>query len=138
MTNYLTDKNFDPTDENIANVLGETMSYWNKLWEQIRSDYSDITKHWKYYPDKTGWVLQVLKKKKTLFWLKPYDGFFSIAFWFGDKAVAEVEKSNLPEKMKEELTYAKKYMIERNLTIKIKSLNDTKYIMDLIKIKLMK
>lgn len=136
MTTFLIDKSFDPTDEKIADVIGETVDYWNKLWKQINSKYSDIKKQWKYYPDKAGWVLQVIRKKRTLFWLKPLDGYFSLTFWYGDKAVTTVEKSNIPEKMKQDLINSKKYMIGRSLTIEIKEPDDTKYIMDLIDIKL--
>jgi hypothetical protein len=136
MTTILIDKNFNPTDKNIAQVLGNTINYWNSLWSQITSNYPNVTKQWKFYPDKAGWVLQVQKIKRTLFWLKPLDGYFSITFWYGDKAVDVVSKSDIPEKIKQDLKNSKNYTIGRSLTIEIKEHDDTKYIIDLINIKL--
>jgi len=64
--------------------------------------------------------------------LKPFDGFFSLTFWNGDKAVASVERSKIPDKMKQDLIHSKRYMIGRSLTIEKKKPEDTEYIMDLI------
>jgi hypothetical protein len=56
--------------------------------------------------------------------------------YYLDKAVEAVERSDLPEKMKQDLINSKKYMIGRSLTFEIKKPDDTKFIMDLINIKL--
>ena len=58
-----------------------------------------------------------------------------IAFIFGDKAVAAVQKSNLPKKLIRELTNAKRYAEGRGLRIEVKKKSDVKNIIALVAIK---
>jgi uncharacterized protein YajQ (UPF0234 family) len=67
--------------------------------------------------------------------MKPEQSAFMVVFVFGDKAVNEVEKSNLPETIKTELSEAKKYMEGRGLRVFVKTADDLEAVMKLVEIK---
>ena len=79
---------------------------------------------WKYYGPKSGWTLKTLRKKRNLFFFTPHQGYFRIAFVFGDRAVAEILISDLPKAMIEEVKNAKKYAEGRGIRIDVKTRRD--------------
>ena len=73
-------------------------------------------------------------KKRNLFFLIPYERFFKIVFIFGDKAVQEIEKSNIADQIKNDIINAKKYMEGRGIAIEVKdggNLPDIKVLIDI-------
>ena len=79
-----------------------------------------------------GWQLNLLKEKRNIMFVVPFDGYFIVAFIFGDKAVGQVLESDLPEEIKTELQNAKKYMEGRIINITITQ--DTKNVDDIIRL----
>ena len=55
---------------------------------------------------------------------------------FGDKAVAEVEKSDLPSSMIDELKKARKYAEGRGLRLEVKKKETVQYVIKLVQIKI--
>jgi hypothetical protein len=76
-----------------------------------------------------------LRKKRNLFFFTPFKNYFRITFVFGARAVAEVEKSDLPDGIKETLKNARKYAEGRGLSVEVKSSEDIQIIIKLIAIK---
>jgi len=70
-----------------------------------------------------------------LFFLIPLKSSFQISFVFGDKAVAAVEKSDLPKELITELKNARKYAEGRGLRIDIKKAADVEHVKKLVEIK---
>jgi len=94
-----------------------------------------LTEDWKFYGQKSGWILKTLRKKRNLFFFIPLKGSFKVSFVFGDKAVAAVEKSDLPQGLITTLKNARKYAEGRGLQIDVKRPADVKNIMKLVNIK---
>lgn len=121
-------------------VLSETLQSTYKLWEELKSslnkEHGTLVEEWKYYGPKTGWLLKLFYKTRNLFFLIPCKKFFTLAFVFGDKAVSEIEISDLPENIKEELRETKKYAEGKGLRIEIKKKSDLKNIIKLVRIKI--
>jgi DNA transformation protein len=138
MVPVLNNKAHQPDDTVLKKLLGNTWQYWEDLKDHLLISYCNVNESWKFYDENTGWLLQVLIKKQTLFWFKAFEGYFSITFWFGDKAALAVEKSNLPDELKERLRNSIKYKIGRSLTIDIKNSNDLEYIKTLSELKVNK
>ena len=130
------DKNIKPDDKQLSEALGKTNKYWQKIKSSLEKKYGTLTEEWKYYGQKSGWILKLLYKKRNLFFINPQKGFFAVAFVFGDKAVAEVEKSNLPEELIEELRSARKYVEGRGLRLEIKKRESVKHLLKLVDIKI--
>ena len=101
----------------------------------MKAEYGELTEDWKFYGQKSGWILKTLRKKRNLFFFVPHKGSFHVSFVFGDKAVAAVEKSDLPQEIITELKNARKYAEGRGLRIDVKSSADVEHIIKLVEIK---
>jgi len=129
------DKSKIPTQNEINDILGKTGIFWDDIKKFIKNEIGEINEEWKFYMKKTGWQMKTMLKKRNLFFFTPYKEFFRITFVFGDKAVAVIKESNLPEDIITTLINAKKYMEGRGLTIEVKNQTDTENVKKLIKIK---
>jgi len=130
------DKNIKPNDEMLSEVLGETYKIWNEIKNHLISEYGDLIEEWKFYGKKSGWILKTLRKKRNLFFFLPVKDYFKITFVFGDKAVAEIEQSDLPEHIKVTLRNARKYAEGRGIQIEVKSSDEIEIIRKLVEIKI--
>jgi hypothetical protein len=122
------------------NELKELAPVSSRFLDEIRNHLSDsglsITEEWKYYTKNTGWTKKFLIGKRNLLFFTPIRSGAIISFVFGDKAVDEVNKSSLPDRIKEELNSAKKYAEGRGVRIKGKSNKDLKNVLGLLDIKI--
>ncbi len=134
--NPFTDKNIKPDDKSLAKVLGESNKLWNDLKRHLRESYGELIEEWKFYSPKYGWTLKLLKKKRNLFFFSPKPNALRVSFIFGDKAVSQIESSNLPDEMKTALRNARKYAEGRGLLIEVKSADEIDQIKKLVEIKL--
>jgi len=66
----------------------------------------------------------------------PENGYFRVAFAFGQKAYLEILESNLPDAIKQQLIEAKIYVEGRPLRLEIRNQTDAEPLWQLIKIKL--
>ena len=82
----LTDRNQFPTDEVISSLLGRRRALWDALFAHLRAEHPECTATWRYYNDGNSWLLNVSRKKKTVFWLSVIRGTFRITGYFTDKA----------------------------------------------------
>jgi hypothetical protein len=135
--NVFIDKLAKPDDQALVRALGTTYPLWAEIEKHVATEHSESTEEWKYYGPKSGWTLKTLRKKRNLFFFTPYQGYFLIAFVFGDRAVAEILKSDLPKAMIEEVTNAKKYAEGRGLRVEVKTRRDVESVKKLISIKVM-
>ena len=125
------DKNTQPDDTLLAEKIGPCFQYLEVLRNHIIERYGNTTEEWKFYGQKYGWQLKTFLKKRNLFFFIPYDSFFRIVFVFGDRAVAEIEKSDISSPLKSAVANAKKYMEGRGLSIDVK---DETHITDIKKL----
>ncbi|MFC1683404.1 DUF3788 family protein [Candidatus Zixiibacteriota bacterium] len=129
------DKTNKPANDTLFKVLGASGKYWRQLKKHLEENYGPITEDWKFYSQQSGWTLKMLRKKRNLFFFTPLKGHFQLTFIFGDRAVAAVEKSELPKDMIDKLKKAKKYMEGRGLQVEIKSREDLEKVKKLVETK---
>jgi len=67
----------------------------------------NFTDVWKYYKDGKSWLCRILHKKKTVFWLSVWDGYFKAGFYFTEKHEQGIADLEIDEKVKEEFKNAK-------------------------------
>lgn len=130
------DKTVKPDNKSLFQILGTTGECWKKLKKHLGDKYGPVVEEWKFYSQKSGWTLKVLRKKRNLFFFTPLEGYFLLTFIFGDKAVAAVEKNDLPKDMINKLRKAKKYMEGRGLQVEIRSPEDLEKVKKLVEIKI--
>ncbi len=128
-------KSNKPGENDLKKVLGPAAVLWHNIEDFIRNENGETKGEWKFYMKKTGWQLKTMLKKRNIFFFTPYKDYFRITFIFGDKAVAVVEQSDIPEILKETLRNAKKYMEGRGLSIEVKNGQDIENIKKFIEIK---
>lgn len=133
-----TDKLVKPTDLMLANDLGKSKTYLDRICAFIETEYGDLNPEWKYYNKKSGWVLKLFNKKRNVLFVIPCEQYFRAAFTFGGKASLLVFESDVSEDIKKQLHEAKKYAEGRTIQIEVQHESDCEQILDLINIKLKK
>ena len=135
-TRLFMDKSPQPDENQLKKVLANNANLWEDIRAHLDQTYGNIHLEWKYYSAKSGWTLKVIHKKRNLFFLVPYDGYFLVAFVFGDRAVALVQSSDLLSTLKEDLMNARKYAEGRGLRFEVHTSADIENINKLVHIKL--
>src|SRR4030042_3738822 len=129
------DKATMPDDKMLAKALGKSNRLWQEIKKHLKAEYGELIEEWKFYGQKSGWILKTLLKKRNLFFFIPLKGSFHVSFVFGEKAVAAVEKSGLPKELITELKNARQYAEGRGLRIDVKNSADLEHIKTLVDIK---
>jgi len=119
----------------LARVLGKSNRLWKEIKKHLKAEYGELTEDWKFYGQKSGWLLKTLRKKRNLFFFIPLERSFKVSFVFGDKAVAVAEQSDLPQDLITTLKNARKYAEGSGLQIEVKKSADVEHIRKLVKIK---
>lgn len=136
MKSIFTEKASQPTEEALFDALGDLYPLWKTINDHCINLYPEATANWHYSGDKNGWSYRMSDKKRVLIYLLPRDGFFKTAFVFGQKAMNEIEISNIAESIKLELRQAKVYAEGRGIRLEVKDNNILKDIQQLIAIKI--
>jgi len=135
MSTFFNNKNQQPTDEMLALALGETKELLDTIVLFIETEFSECHFEWKYYGVKIGWSLKLINKKRNIVFVGPEDGYFRLAFAFGEKAYQQILKSNLPDAIKQQMSEAKVYVEGRPLRLEIRKKEDIEPLWQLIGIK---
>jgi len=131
----LSDKNVVPDDKLLSSHLKDKMSLWLKLMTHISGKYSNSSGSWNYYNDGKNWLFKMVQKKKTLFWAALHEDTFRVTFYFGDKAEASLNESDIPQTMKENFKTSKRYGAIRAISVKIMKNEDLDIVFKLSEIK---
>ena len=67
-----------------SNVLKKTLRESYAAFEELSAILNEqaLTFDWHFYKDSKAWLCKVSHKKKTVFWLSVWDGFFKTSFFF--------------------------------------------------------
>lgn len=75
-----------PSGDVLAEALGpkgfEAYCSMRTILEQHEAEIALV---WNYYNDGKAWLCKVVWKKKTLFWVSVWEGYFKTAFYFAEK-----------------------------------------------------
>ncbi len=132
----LTDKNQSPTEEIINSYIGKSKTNWESIFKYIYSNYPEFTEQWRYYKDGKSWLMKVIWKSKTVFWLSVIEDGFRITFYFGDKAEELILESSLTDQLKEQFKNGKRFGKIRALTVLMNNKRNVEFVKELISIKL--
>jgi hypothetical protein len=135
-TQVLTDKNLFPTEEIIFSHINKAKTHWLSLFEFIKSNPNDLNPEWRYYNDGKSWLMKVLRKTKTVFWLSVKKNSFSVTFYFTDKTEKEIYDSPISDELKDNFKNGKRFGKIRAITVNVKSKKDVQFVKTLIEIKL--
>ena len=136
MKGIFTDKEKKPTEADLKKAIGRTYSSWKSLAEFTYQSYPSATEGWNFSGDKYGWSFRISDKKRALIYLLPRDGFFKVAFVFGQKATDEILTADIADAIKTELKNAKVYAEGRGIRLDVKDQSTLKDLKKLISIKI--
>lgn len=106
-----------PDDAALARLLGPTKARWDGLLERA----GGLTPAWKFYGEKYGWQLKLLRGKKALLYLVPRDGRFTASFPLTEAAFQALRASDLPAGFIREVEGAKQYPEGRPARVEVTS-----------------
>ncbi len=98
----LNDPDIFPTPEVLAQILGKNYAILEELIGAMTADGLGLTVEWRFYKDGKAWLGKACYKKKTIFWLSVWDGFFKTGFYFTEKAKPGVLELPIDETLKSE------------------------------------
>ncbi len=85
-TQLLRDQNIFPTEETLEAALGKRLSVVLKeMIDAVTSEKIGLAFEWRFYNDGKAWLGKATYKKKTVFWLSAYEGYFRTNFYFTAK-----------------------------------------------------
>jgi len=131
-----TDKAQKPDIADLIQPLAETFPLWLKIREFVLEKYPTGLEEWNFPGAKYGWSFRIKDKKRAIVYFLPRDGFFKVAFVFGQKAMADILARDVSEKIKTDLQNARVYAEGRGIQIEVKDDSNLTDIKKLIEIKL--
>jgi hypothetical protein len=91
-----------PSEEVLRTALAAGYPAWNALSEMITGISYGLQPEWRYYNDGKAWLCKVCCKKKTVFWLSVWEGYFKTTFYFTAKSATGIRELNIAEDIKED------------------------------------
>jgi hypothetical protein len=103
-TIQLKDPQIVPTNEVLAEVLGDSYLVFAELMKNITDPAFGLVVDWHYYNDGKAWLCKVVYKKKTVFWLSAWKGYFKTTFYFTEKNSSGIFEMEINETIKKEFS----------------------------------
>jgi len=103
-TIQLKDPQILPSSEVLAEVLGDSYPVFDELMKTITDQAFGLVADWHYYNDGKAWLCKNVFKKKTVFWLSAWDGYFKTTFYFTEKNSNGIFEMEIDETIKKEFS----------------------------------
>lgn len=97
-----------PSDKVLNRVLGDNLyNVLESFLGTITSEEYGLSIEWRFYNDGKTWLGKVTHKKKTIFWLSVWEGFFKVSFYFTEKHREAIAALDISEAIRQEFALAK-------------------------------
>ena len=96
----LLDEAIYPSEDILQAALGGVYPAYQSFCELLAAE--QIAIEWRFYKDSKCWLGKCGHKKKTVFWLSVWEGFFKAAFFFTEAAYEGVRSLPFDEPPKRE------------------------------------
>jgi len=106
-TILLREKEKEPTNEVLENVLGKELFNIYQELIKIFADEFSLEPQWQFYKDGNAWLCKVVYKKKTILWLSIWENCIKTGFYFTEKTGIGVLELDIDNKIKEVFEVAK-------------------------------
>jgi hypothetical protein len=130
------DKAKKPSTSDLRKALGRTSAHWSNLTNHIAAEHGATDESWGFAGANWGWSLRLKRKKRTILYMTPCEGYFLVGFVLGEKAVKAAHDSKLPDSILRIIDSAKKYAEGRGVRIEIRKKEDLEAAKKLAAIKL--
>ena len=96
----LRERDIIPTKEVLNDVLGNVYSVLEEVETRLTQSEFALSFDWHYYNDGKSWLCKVSHKKKTVFWLSVWEGFFKTTFYFMERHLEGIAALDISEQIK--------------------------------------
>ena len=127
-----TDKEYQPTDDEILKMIGPKRSTWEELVQFIRENYPSDEDCKFLYGKKYGWALRFRIRGQLLTSLYPTEGGFTVQINLSPAAIEQAQSKKLGENVRQVIARANRYPEGRWLFIPVKSAEDIRDIQQLL------
>ncbi len=90
ITQLLRDSEVFPSNDVLAQALADSYTAYTDFTRKL--PYFSIDLEWRYYNDGKAWLGKGVGKKKTIFWLSIWGGFFVVTFLFTEKTRVGIQE----------------------------------------------
>ena len=125
-----------PTEKYVAAALVPAKAAWDQFLTGLAQELDVKVHEWKCHSPKWGWTLRVKRKARTIVWLSPSRGGFTVAFIFGARAVQAARQSKLPQRIVHAIDTAPKYPEGTGVRVRVRSVRAVAALKKLAAIKL--
>lgn len=91
-----------PGREVLYEALGPAYPVYEELLDILSRPPYTLILEWRYYRDGKAWLGKVIHRKKTVFWLSVWKGFFKTSFFFTGKHAEGIMDLNIDHRLKED------------------------------------
>jgi hypothetical protein len=96
------DEHITPTADVLKKVLKDSYPAYERWMNTLTLSGQDYSPEINYYRDGKAWLCKGIYKKKTVFWLSYWDGFFKISFYFTEKSAGGLLDLDIAPHLKED------------------------------------
>ncbi len=104
-------------------ILSDQLFQTYELLQDILSEHG-LSSEWRYYNDGKSWLCKVSRKKKTVFWLSLWEGYFQCGFYFTEKTSGGLMELELNETIRHAFLQQKPIGKLIPLILELKAKND--------------
>ncbi|MCK7541544.1 MAG: DUF3788 domain-containing protein [Marinilabiliales bacterium] len=105
----LRDPDTPPSEDLLRSVLKSSYPAFEEMMEVITGAGYGLEPQWNYYKDGKAWLCKVVFKKKTVFWLSVWDGYFKAGFYFVERHCPGILELEIDARIKQELKAARPF-----------------------------
>jgi len=134
-TMQLKDEKVLPSEEVLEKALAGSYPVFREVIAVLTGPDYGITPEWRYYRDGKAWLCKVCYKKKTVFWLSAWEGFFKTTFYFTEKAAEGIASLDIKPGLKDNFFNGKSIGKLIPLTIEMREKNQIPDLLELVKFK---
>jgi hypothetical protein len=103
----LNDPDTFPDETVLKSVLKTSFPAFSDLMQKVAEEPFEFSHQWRYYKDGGAWLCKVSHKKKTIFWLSAWEGYFKTTFYFTEKNGGGIDDLSIDQNLKEVFTTSK-------------------------------
>lgn len=131
----LNDPAIPPSAEELKSILGGSYQVYCEMMDKITARECGLTPEWRYYNDGKAWLCKVVFKKKTVFWLSVWDGFFKAGFYFLERHCQGIRELDIDPEIKEALSAARPFGTLYPVTLEMRKKEQISDLLNLIEYK---
>jgi hypothetical protein len=130
----LTNPEIFPNEALLKKHLGSSLKMYKKILGYTHDQIPEVEEVWNFYRDGQSWLLRLMKKSKTYYWVAFYESSFCTTFYLNSTSENRIKASDIPESLKEEYASTKDRKV-RWISLEINSDTDFDTFKKLLEIK---